>query len=48
MKELIYDYLLNNCVGYDNRIKGWQLMNLFNIKDLNEEIKVNFYEVKKC
>lgn len=33
MKELIYDYLLNNCVGYDNRVKGWQLMNLFNIKD---------------
>lgn len=33
MKELIYDYLLNNCVGYDNRIKGWQLMKLFNIKD---------------
>ena len=33
MKELIYDYLLNNCVGCDNRIKGWQLMKLFNIKD---------------
>jgi len=33
MKELIYDYLVNNCIGYDNRIKGWQLMKLFNIKD---------------
>lgn len=33
MKELIYDYLTNNCVGYDNRVKGWQLMKLFNIKD---------------
>ena len=33
MKELIYDYLVNNCVGYDNRVKGWQLMKLFNIKD---------------
>ena len=33
MKELIYDYLVNNCVGYDNRVKGWQLMKLFNIHD---------------
>lgn len=33
MKELIYDYLTKNCVGYDNRVKGWQLMKLFNIHD---------------
>ena len=33
MKELIYDYLVNNCIGYDKRIKGWQLMKIFNIKD---------------
>ena len=26
MKDLIYDYLVNNCVGLENRIKGWELM----------------------
>lgn len=31
--QLIYDYLLNNCVGYENRIKGYQLMKLFKIND---------------
>lgn len=33
MKELIYEYLTTNCVGIDNRVKGWELMKKFNIKD---------------
>lgn len=33
MEEQIYDYLINNCVGYDNRIKAYKLMQMFNIRD---------------
>ena len=33
MEEVIYSYLLKKCVGYENRIKGKALMNLFDIKD---------------
>lgn len=33
MEEKIYQYLLKNHVGYDNRIKGKDLMKIFNIKD---------------
>ena len=33
MEEQIYDYLINNCVGYNNRIKAYKLMRMFNIKD---------------
>lgn len=33
MKDLVYDYLVNNCVGLENRVKGWELMRRFNIKD---------------
>ena len=33
MEELIYKYLVLNCIGYDNRIKANVLMNKFNIND---------------
>lgn len=33
MEEMIYAYLVNNCIGYDNRVKARVLMNKFNIKD---------------
>lgn len=33
MEKLIYDYLVLNCIGYDNRIKARTLMKKFNIKD---------------
>lgn len=33
MEEQIYDYLMNNCAGYNNRIKAYKLMQMFNIKD---------------
>ncbi len=33
MEDLIYGYLIKNCVGYDNRIKGNRLMKIFKIKD---------------
>lgn len=29
----IYEYLIAHCLGYENRIKGYQLMQLFNIND---------------
>lgn len=31
MEEQIYEYLNKNCVGYDNRVKGNQIMKLFGI-----------------
>lgn len=33
MENQIYNYLLQNCLGYSNRIKGKNLMNIFNIND---------------
>ena len=33
MEKQIYNYLLNNCLGYSNRIKGRKLMSIFNIND---------------
>lgn len=33
MEDLIYGYLIKNCVGYDNRIKAKEIMKKFNIKD---------------
>ena len=33
MEEIIYEYLLKNHAGYDNRIKGKELMKIFDIKD---------------
>lgn len=33
MEEKIYNYLLKYHAGYDNRIKGKELMKIFNIKD---------------
>ena len=33
MNDLIYNYLILKCVGYDNRVKGQVLMKKFGIKD---------------
>lgn len=33
MLDLIYDYLNENCVGYENRVKSDVLMKEFGIKD---------------
>lgn len=33
MEEMIYAYLINNCVGYDNRVKARVLMSKFGIND---------------
>ena len=33
MEELLVDYLKNNCIGYDNRQKAYQLMQVVNLKD---------------
>lgn len=33
MKELLIEYLKNNCVGYDNRQKAYQIMKVVNVKD---------------
>lgn len=30
---MIYDYLISECIGYEKRVKGYQLMKLFNIND---------------
>ena len=44
--ELIYDYLINNCVGYDNRIKANVLMTLFGIKD-NKTFRSYIQDIRK-
>jgi threonine synthase len=33
MKELLIEYLKDNCIGYDNRQKAYQLMKIVDIKD---------------
>lgn len=33
MEDLIYGYLVKNCVGYDDRVKATAVMKKFNIKD---------------
>lgn len=33
MKELLVNYLKDNCIGYDNRQKAYQLMKIVDIKD---------------
>ncbi len=33
MEDLIYGYLVKNCVGYDNRVKAKRLQQLFKIDD---------------
>ena len=33
MGNLIYNYLIANCIGYDNRVKAKTIMRKFNIKD---------------
>lgn len=41
----IYDYLKNNCVGYDNRIKSYRIMEAFNIND-NKEFRSYIQEIR--
>jgi len=33
MEERIYEYLIKNCRGFENRIKGYELMKIFRIND---------------
>lgn len=33
MKNILIEYLKNNCVGYDNRQKAYQIMKVVNVKD---------------
>ena len=33
MENLIYNYLIANCIGYDNRVKAKTIMKKFDIKD---------------
>lgn len=33
MKEILIDYLIHNCKGYDNRKKAYELMPIVDIKD---------------
>lgn len=33
MENKIYEYLLNHALGFENRIKGYELMKIFNIED---------------
>ena len=44
--ELVYYYLTENCVGYENRIKSECLMKLFEIKD-NKTFRSYIQELRK-
>lgn len=44
--QMIYDYLLENCIGYENRIKGYELMKLFDIND-NKTLRSYIQETRK-
>lgn len=46
LEKLIYDYLVLNCIGYDNRIKARTLMKKFNIKD-NKTFRSYIQEIRK-
>ena len=46
MEKLIYDYLMLNCVGYENRIKAKDLMKKFNIKD-NKTFRSYIQQIRK-
>ena len=54
MNEILIDYLINNCRGYENRKKAYELMPLVNIKDhktfrnLIEEIRQDDNKVFIC
>lgn len=54
MKEILINYLLENCKGYENREKANKLMQVVNIKDhktfrsLIEEIRQDYNEVFIC
>lgn len=41
----IYDFLKENAVGYENRIKSYELMQLFNIKS-NEVLRSYIQEIR--
>lgn len=46
MLDLIYDYLILNCVGYENRIKSNKLMKMFNIGS-NKALRGYIQELRK-
>lgn len=46
MEEMIYAYLVNNCVGYDNRVKARTLMKKFNIRD-NKTFRKYIQDIRK-
>ena len=46
MKELLIEYLKNNCVGYDNRQKSNKLMKIVNITD-NKEFRALIEEIRQ-
>lgn len=54
MKEILIDYLIKNCRGYENRQKAYQLMKIVNIQDhktfraLIEEIRQDENEIFIC
>lgn len=54
MKEILTNYLINNCRGYENRLKAYELMPIVNIKDhktfrsLIEDIRQDENEIFIC
>lgn len=46
MKELLIEYLKNNCIGYDNRQKSNKLMKVVNITD-NKEFRALIEEIRQ-
>ena len=46
MKELLIEYLKNNCVGYDNRQKSNKLMKIVNITD-NKEFRALIEDIRQ-
>jgi len=46
MKNILIEYLKNNCIGYDNRQKSNQLMKVVGIKD-NKEFRTLIEDIRQ-
>lgn len=43
---LVYNYLKDNCIGYENRQESWQIMDNFGITD-NKEFRYIIKEIRQ-
>lgn len=46
MEQEVYEYLVNNAVGFDNRVKGNKLQEIFGIKD-NKTFRSKIERIRK-